>query len=116
MAYDTDLANKVRTYLSAKENIIIEEKKTFGGLAFLINNKMCINVSGETLMCRFDPDLTQELALKKGYIPMIMKGRQYKGYCYVTPNGYEDPKDFEFWMESCLDYNKTAKSIKSKKK
>ena len=54
MSYDTKLADRVREYLNEVADIQIEEKKMFSGLAFLVNEKMCVNVSGENLMCRFD--------------------------------------------------------------
>jgi hypothetical protein len=38
---------------------------------------MCINVSGENLMCRFDPALTKKLSGKKGFLPMKMKGKDF---------------------------------------
>lgn len=55
MAYDIKLADRIREYLNAIPNIKIEERKMFGGLAFMINDKMYVCVSGENLMCRFDP-------------------------------------------------------------
>lgn len=112
MAYDNHLANRVREYLNTLQNIKIEEKKMFGGLAFTVNDKMCVNVGDDLLMCRFDPDLTEELSERAGFLPMIMKGSEYKGYCYVEPTGYKNQKDFEFWINLCLDYNDKAKSSK----
>ena len=53
MAYDTKLADRIREYLAEIPNLKIEEKKMFRGLTFMVNGKMCINVSGENLMCRF---------------------------------------------------------------
>ena len=58
MAYDKKLADRIREYLLQFPKLKTEEKKMFRGLAFMINGKMCINVSGENLMCRFDPNLT----------------------------------------------------------
>ena len=86
----------------------------FHGLTFMVNGKMCINVSGENLMCRFDPKLQDEIAEKKGFQSMIMKGKEYKGYCYINPEGFKDKKNFEYFINVCLDYNKV--SNKSKKK
>ena len=86
----------------------------FGGLAFMINSKMCINVSGENLMCRFDPDKHDMITEKKGFEPMIMRGKEYKGYCYVTPMGFASKKDFNFWINLCLAFNAKAKSSKKK--
>ncbi len=116
MAYDTLLADRVREYLAEIPNIEIEEKEMFGGLAFLVNGKMCVNISRQNLMCRFEPSLAEELSEKIGFVPMIMKGKVFSGYCYVEPIGIKNKKDFEFWLKLCLDYNDRAKSSKSKKK
>jgi hypothetical protein len=86
----------------------VEEKKMFRGLAFMVNGKMCVNVSNDNLMCRFDPDQSQEVLSRKGFLPMIMKGKEYKGYCYVEPIGLKSKKDFEFWINLCIDFNHKA--------
>jgi len=115
MAYDTQLADRIREYLVQFRKVEIKEQKMFRGLSFIVNDKMCINVSGENLMCRFDPALTQAIAEKAGFLPMIMKGKEYKGYCYVKPAGFKNKKDFEFWINLCLDFNARAKSSKKQK-
>lgn len=112
MAFSTDVANRVRHYLDGFPGLHIEEKKMFGGLAFMVNGKMCINVSDDKLMCRFDPESYEEISLKPGYEQMIMRGSEYKGYCYVRSEGFESEQDFRFWLELCLDYNDRAKSSK----
>lgn len=114
MAYSTGLADKIREYLAEIPAISIEEKKMFRGLTFMVNGKMCINVSGENLMCRFDPVLQEELSGKKGYQPMLMKGRELKGYCYVSEEGYRSRRDFEYWCRLCLEFNHKAESSKKK--
>lgn len=116
MAYDIKLANKVRERLADFPNLELEEKKMFGGLAFMVNGKMCINVSGENLMCRFDPVLQEEIATKTGYRKMVMKGKEYKGYCYVSPEGFQHEKDFDYWLNLCLAFNKQAKPSKNRKR
>ena len=116
MAYDTLLADRVREHLSEFPKLEIEEKEMFRGLAFLVNGKMCVNISGQNLMCRFDPALTEELSEKNGFLPMIMKGKEYKGYCYVEQTGIKNKKDFEFWLNLCLDFNDKAKASKKRKK
>lgn len=110
MSYNTLLANRVRNYLNAFPKIKVEEKKMFGGIAFLVNGKMCVNVSHENLMCRFDPKLTSELEKKHGYMPMIMRGKALSGYCYVKPEAMESNSDFEYWLKLCLDFNQKARS------
>jgi TfoX/Sxy family transcriptional regulator of competence genes len=112
MAYSTKLAERIRSYLASIPKIKIEEKEMFRGLAFLVNGKMCLNVSGENLMCRFDPELEDEVAERKGFQPMIMKGKQLRGYCYVSEDGYQSKASFEYWVKLCLDFNDKAKASK----
>ncbi|WP_407534508.1 TfoX/Sxy family protein [Elizabethkingia miricola] len=114
MVYNIELANKVRERLAKVPDIEIEEKKMFSGLSFLVNGKMCINISGDNLMCRYHPDIEDEVAEKTGFLPMIMRGKQLKGYCYVEPEGFRKADDFNYWINICLDYNSVAKASKKK--
>jgi TfoX N-terminal domain len=116
MAYDLKLADRIRKSLSAVPKIKVEEKKMFRGTTFMVNGKMCVSVSGDNLMCRFDPALQKEVMEKPGFQPMIMKGREYKGYGYINPEGIKSKKNFDYWMGLCLDFNDKAKSSKKKKK
>ncbi len=105
MGYNTQLADRIREYLADIPGLEINEKKMFGGLAFIVDGSMCINVSGENLTCRFDPQLTEEIAERKGFMPMIMKGKELNGYCYISPEGFQSKKDFEFYINLCIAYN-----------
>lgn len=113
MAYDMELAQRVRDYLRYVPGITTEEKKMFGGLAFLVNGKMCINVTNVGLMCRYDEQQAAIIANRKGYRPMIMKGKSLPGYCYVGPEGFSRTDDFSYWMELCLAFNEKAKASKT---
>lgn len=112
MAYDTLLADRIRTYLKAFPALEVREQKMFGGIGFMVNGKMCVNVSGQNLMCRFDPALWEILSQKPGFFPMIMKGKVYKGYCYLAPENIEEKKDLAFWIDLCLDFNSRIKALK----
>jgi len=115
MAYDLELAERIRTHLAGIPRLKFEEKKMFRGLAFLVDGKMCVNVSGENIMCRYDPELKNEVSKKTGFQPMIMKGREYQGYCYVSKTGYSSKRDFEYWIDLCLEFNERARASKKKK-
>jgi hypothetical protein len=112
MPYNTELADRVREYLCGFPKLKVEEKKMFRGLTFMVNGKMCVGVSGENLMCRFDPAKQEEIAERKGFEPMIMKGREYKGYGYVSPDEIKTKKSLEAWINLCLDFNERAKASK----
>ena len=111
MAYNLPLAERLRKALNAK-NISFTEKKMFGGLAFLVNDKMCLNVSGDKLMCRFNPEQQMSLENRPGFDKMIMKGKELKGYGYIQSSGYASAKNFNFWVNTCLSFNEKAKSSK----
>ena len=55
MAYDEDLANRIRELLAGEE--AVTEKKMFGGLAFLIGGHLAVGASGQGgLMVRVRPE------------------------------------------------------------
>jgi TfoX N-terminal domain len=116
MAYDEHIADRIRIYLADFSRLKVEEKKMFRGLTFMINGKMCISVSGINLMCRYDPERQTEVEKRKGFRQMIMKGREYKGFCYVSPEGYTTKNNFEYWVNLCLDFNAKAKASKKSPK
>jgi len=56
MSYDEDLANRIREVLSGEH---LEEKRMFGGLAFLVGGHMAVCISGQGgLMVRVPPEET----------------------------------------------------------
>ncbi|WP_194778310.1 TfoX/Sxy family protein [Pararhodonellum marinum] len=114
MPYDIGLADRVREYLSEIPNLAVEEKGMFSVLNFMVNGKTCVCVSGEKLMLRFDPNRQEELYEWSGYETMLMKGKEYKGYCYINPAGFRNKNDFDYLLKICIDYNIVSK--KSKKR
>ncbi len=115
MAYDAVLADRVRAALAHLPRV--EEKKMFGGMAFMVNGKMCISVGKDRLMCRIDPTIHKKVLERKGCRTVVMKGREYKGYVYVNEEGLRTKEDFDFWFELAVDFNKKAKaSARGKKK
>ena len=108
MAFSEKLADRIRVGLSHLPKV--EEKKMFGGLAFMVDNKMCITVGADRIMCRIDPAIYQEAIKRKGCSPVIMRGREYKGYVHVNEDAIKNKEDFDYWIGLALDYNKIAKS------
>ena len=87
----------------------------FRGVTFMVNGKMCVCVSGDEMLCRFDPALQETVVEKNGFRAMKMKGREYKGYGYVSPDALKSKKDFDYWVNLCLAFNSRAKASKKKK-
>lgn len=114
MAYNEKLAERIRERLSQLNNV--EEKKMFSGVAFMVDGKMCVNVSGDDLMCRIDPLIHQEVTQRKGCRAMIMRGRELKGYVLISEEGMKTKEDFDYWMGLSLQFNNKAKASKKSKK
>ncbi len=114
MPYSDQLAETVRLALAHIEEV--EEKKMFGGLAFMVNGKMCINAGENRLMFRIDPALQEQALSRKGCSSVIMQGRVYKGFVYVNTEGLSTKEDFDYWVALALDYNKTAKASKKRRR
>jgi TfoX/Sxy family transcriptional regulator of competence genes len=112
MAYDDFLAQQIRTKLV--DVPLVEEKKMFGGLTFMVDGKMCVGVVKDELMVRLDP-VHYEMALtKRGCREMDMMPRPMPGYVLVNMDGLETDDDWRFWLGLALDYNKTAKPSKKR--
>jgi TfoX/Sxy family transcriptional regulator of competence genes len=115
MAYNEKMADKVREIIALRSKKV-EEKKMFGGLCFMVNNKMCVGVETDRLMVRFDPALTDELMEKEGCKPMDFTSKTMKGFAFVDLDALNTKAKLEYWVNLALDYNKFAKPSKKKKK
>ena len=114
MAYNEKLAERIRERLVGLPNI--EEKKMMGGLTFMVNDKMCVGIIKDELMCRIDPDFHQTAIEKTGCRTMDFTNRPMKGYVLIDDTGMKTKKDFEYWIALALDFNDKAKASKKRKR
>jgi TfoX/Sxy family transcriptional regulator of competence genes len=114
MAYNEKLNDRIREAIADLPKV--EEKFMFGGTCFMLNGKMCIGVVGDEMMCRIDHDIYEEALERKGCREMVFTGKPMKGYVFVNEDGYKSKKDFEYWIDLCVAFNKKAKASKKKKK
>jgi TfoX/Sxy family transcriptional regulator of competence genes len=112
MPYSEKLADRIREALVDVPKV--REKEMFSGVTFMVDDKMCISVGPERIMCRIDPETHDQLLEEKPCRAMIMKGREYKGYILVNEDDVQRKKDLDFWIGLCLDFNVRAKSSKKK--
>lgn len=63
MPYNETIANSVREQLVHLSGV--EEKEMMGGVAFLHQEKMCVGVIKDDLLCQIDPDLYADVLDKK---------------------------------------------------
>ena len=110
MAYDEELVNRLRELLAAEKGI--DEKRMFGGLAFLINGNMAVAASGRGgLMVRVPPDETADLVAREHVEPMIMAGRETRGWVRIGDDGIRTARQLTSWVTRGVDY---AKSLPAK--
>ena len=114
MAYNEKLADRIREKLEMIPNM--EEKEMMGGLAFMYNKKMCVGIIKDELMCRIDPDFYETALEIYGCRPMDFTGKPMKGWVLIDENGIQSQKDFNYWIDLALQFNKKAKASKKKKR
>ena len=110
MAYDEDLANRIREIIALEPGLT--EKKMFGGLAFLINGNMSVSASGQGgLLLRCDPEETDELVAHAHAGRFEMRGREMDGWLRIDPEGVGTRRELERWVRLGVDY---ARSLPAK--
>lgn len=114
MAYNEKLADRTREIISETHKKV-EEKKMFGGLCFMVNDKMCVGVEQERLMLRIDPERYEEVMEKDGCKPMDFTGKVMKGFVFVDADMLKTKKQLDYWIQIALEFNKKAKVSKKKK-
>jgi TfoX/Sxy family transcriptional regulator of competence genes len=106
MAYDEDLANRIRELLADEKPI--DEKRMFGGLAFLLDGNMTVGASHTGgLIARVDPGDTEAALARPHASPMEMRGRTMEGWIRVDAEGVRTKRDLGWWVRRSLAYVKT---------
>lgn len=105
MAYDVDLANRLREILASEPGVV--EKRMFGGLAFLINGHMAVSSSGQGgLLLRVDP--AQADALVAGSRATAsraeMRGREMAGWLRVDIDATAPDDELTSWVDHGVGY------------
>jgi len=112
--YNEKLADRTREII-AQTHKKVQEKKMFGGLCFMVNDKMCVGVEQERLMLRIDPERYEEVMEKEGCKPMDFTGKVMKGFVFVDADVLNSKKQLDYWIQLALEFNKKAKVSKKKK-
>jgi TfoX/Sxy family transcriptional regulator of competence genes len=111
VAYDEDLANRIRELMAAEDGVT--EMKMFGGLGFLIGGNMAVAASGQGgLLVRVDPEETDALVAKPHTEPFEMRGREMRGWLHVDVEGARTKRQLEPWVKRGVAY---ARSLPPKR-
>jgi TfoX/Sxy family transcriptional regulator of competence genes len=106
VAYDERLAERIReTVSSGAAGEPVEEKKMFGGLAFLLGGHMAVAASGQGgLMVRCAPEDTEALVEEPGASRMEMRGRSMDGWLRVSADAVDGEPELDLWVDRGLAY------------
>ena len=103
MAYDEDLANRIRELIAADPDVT--ETRMFGGLAFLVNGNMSVAASGQGgLMVRVEPEETDALVAEPHAGRFEMRGREMQGWLRVDTEGVRTRPELERWVRRGVEY------------
>ena len=103
MAYDQDLANRVREQLAAQD--AVTEKEMFGGIAFLLSGNMAVGVTGADLMVRLGREAGEE-AVEQPHIshPVMSNSRVMRNWVLVAPAGVGTDAELGAWVGRGVAY------------
>ncbi|MDA0658298.1 MAG: TfoX/Sxy family protein [Planctomycetota bacterium] len=102
MAFDDNLAQRVRSILAARSKYV--EKRMFGGIGFLLNNHMCVGIWKGALIARIGPS-AYEAALRQPHVREFdITGRPMKGWILVEPDGVESDAGLSEWMDAAVQF------------
>ncbi|MFO1439016.1 MAG: TfoX/Sxy family protein [Verrucomicrobiaceae bacterium] len=115
MAYDTTIADRVTDMLVARRATFYT-KAMFGGLCFMVNDKMCLGVVKAALMVRLDPDKQEDALKEPGCSPMEFTGRPMKGFVFVDAAHLDSETQLRHWVNLALEFNPRATIAKKRSK
>jgi TfoX/Sxy family transcriptional regulator of competence genes len=111
VAYDEDLADRIRELVAAESGVT--EKKMFGGLAFLIGGNMAVAASGQGgVMVRVDPASSDSIVATSKARPAEMRGRAMQGWLRVDAEDLRTKRQLAKWVELGMTY---ARSLPAKR-
>lgn len=102
MAYDEQLAARVRRALAGREGL--SERTMFGGLAFMLGGHMCCGVVKDELVARLGPERAEEALRDPHARPMDFTGRPLKGFVFVAPDGVKSDDAVRQWVRQAVDF------------
>ena len=112
MAYDENLANRIRELIASEDGYT--EQKMFGGIGFMIDGHMAVGVSGEGgLMIHCSKEETEALLAKPGTRPFETRGREIKGWLRVDAESVSAKRALEPWAMQSVAF---ARALPPKEK
>ena len=109
MAYDTELADRIRELLSQEADV--GERAMFGGLAFMVRGHMTAVASGQGgLMVRADPTATPKVVAETSATRAVMRGKEMDGWLRLPSADVATDTELQRWIQQAVAYVATLPS------
>lgn len=102
MAYDEQLADRVRDLLAARAEL--SERRMFGGIGFMISGNIACGVMEDELIVRLSPEEAESALREEGTRPFDFTGRPMKGWIFVGAEAMATPEGRAGWVEAGADH------------
>jgi TfoX/Sxy family transcriptional regulator of competence genes len=113
MAHDEKLVLRLRQVLANEPGV--SERRMFGGIAFMIDDKMAFGTATADLMVRVGKEHYAEALAQPHVRPMDFTGKPFVGYVYVAPVGVRTAAQLRRWTRLAIDFVRTLPPPKRRK-
>jgi hypothetical protein len=101
MAYDTALAERIRSVMRAWPGFT--ETAMFGGVGFLLHDHLCVGIWQESLVARIGPAAEAALC-EPGVRVFDITGRPMQNWVLIDPEGIARDRDLRRWIALAKDF------------
>ena len=102
MAFDPELAERLRAVLATAAPVPPTEKKMMGGLSFMVRGKMCCGVMGEDLLVRVGAAEAGRALAEPDTRPFDMGRGPSADWLLIAPAGVGTDKALGNWVRKAL--------------
>ena len=102
MPYNQQLAERLRQKLIPI--VHADEKKMFGGIAFMVNGNMTVGVIKDSIIVRVGPDGHAAALKRPGARPFDLTGKPMKGWLVVEAEGCKTSKQLSAWIKEGVEF------------
>jgi TfoX/Sxy family transcriptional regulator of competence genes len=97
MAYDEELADRVREAVRGAG--VVEEKRMFGGLSFMVDGRLAVAASGQGgLLVPVGTGQRDALLAEPHVEPMVMGDRESRSWVHVLESGIRTEDQLRAWV------------------
>lgn len=107
MAYNEELALRIREVMYDICPKEFTEKKMFGGLAFFLQGHLCCGVMADKMIVRIGPDGYEETLTQKYVSPFDITGKSMRGWITVALSGLASKAALSRWATQSTDFVRT---------